>query len=225
MWRGHNREHIFTEHREKLDYLKQLGKGRLDLTEELVDWYAFNIMSNHTHEVGAVKEDEERHSFKAGIKELGNWMRRAHSCFGQGYNRRHNRQGKVAYDRAKTCEIENKYHVLRVMFYSDANPVRAGMVSHPSKYPYSSYNYYAYGIETEYTQQLTPPEAYMELGESPAERQSKYRQLCDEYLREQGLIEDDPSNEMESRFIGSAVWQHVRRTAARTSARARAAPS
>ena len=225
MWRGHNREHIFAENREKLDYLEQLGTARTELTEDRIDWYAFNIMNNHTHELGGIKKDKETGSYNLGIEELGNWMRRAHGCFGAGYNKRHARQGKVAYDRPKTCEIEDKYQVLRVMFYSDANPVRAGIVAHPSKYPFSSYHYYAHGTESDITAHLTPPEAYLELGRTPEERQRKYRQLCDEYLREQGLIDDDPSKEMEAPFIGSTIWRHVRRAAAREAEKARAAPS
>ena len=100
---------------------------------------------NHTHETGGIQLGENKKSYLCGIRELGNWMRRAHSRFGAGYNRRHNRQGKVAYDRPKTSEIENDQQVLRVMFYGDVNPVRAGMVSHPSKYGFSSYKYYACG--------------------------------------------------------------------------------
>ena len=57
------------------------------------------------------------------------------------------------------------------------------------------------------------------------ERQQKYRQLCDQYLREQGLIDDDPSKEMEARFIGNSAWCKRRRDEVREGEKARAAPS
>src|SRR5512145_2926195 len=124
-------------------------------------------------------------------------MRNGHSRFGQQYNRRHDRQGKVAYDRPKTKEIDSHEGVLQVMFYGDANPVRAGMVSHPSRYPHSSYRFYAYGEENETTKHLTPPPAYLALGPTPSARQHKYRSLCDAYLRREGLLDDRPSEEVD----------------------------
>jgi len=172
-------------------------------------------MGNHTHETGGIQLGENKKSYLCGIRELGNWMRRAHSRFGARYNRRHNRQGKVAYDRPKTSEIENEHQVLRVMFYGDVNPVRAGMVSHPSKYAFSSYKYYACGEKSIYAQHLTPPRGYLKLGKTSEARQRRYRQLCDEYMREAGLIADSPSEEMEARFIGAVAWREQRQPTVR----------
>ena len=83
-----------------------------------------------------------------------------------------------------------------MMFYGDANPVKAGMVSHPSRYQYSSYHYYAYGKKNRFSERLTPPPEYLALGKTPAERQKRYRERCDEYLRAQGLIDDRPKQEV-----------------------------
>jgi putative transposase len=226
MWRAHNGEYVFSDNREKVDYLRQLVEGIKEETKNLIDWYSYCIMTTHPHEVLGINKSGTDDDFIPGIEELGNWMRRGHSRFGARYNKRKNRKGKVACERPKTCEIENKYQVLRVMFYGDANPVRAGMVSHPSQYPFSSYRFYAYGEENEFTKYLTPPPAYLELGNTPVERQRKYRQLCDEYLRECELLDDEPSEEMECRFIGNSVWVDARRTAVRKAleAQSRASP-
>ncbi|MBN2845002.1 MAG: hypothetical protein JXQ25_03325, partial [Deltaproteobacteria bacterium] len=135
-----------------------------DKISSYVSWHSFCFMGTHPHETGRLHFEQGREScFKA----LGNWMRNAHSRFGQGYNRRHHRQGKVAYDRPKTNEIDADGGLLDVMFYSDANPVKAGMVSHPSQYRYSSYRYYAYGEKNRLTHALTPPPEYLALGDSP----------------------------------------------------------
>ena len=66
------------------------------------------------------------------------------------------------------------------------------MVSPPSRYQHSSHRYYAYGEGSEATEGLTPPPAYQRLGRTAKERQKKYRQRCDQYLRRVGLIDDRP---------------------------------
>ena len=111
------------------------------------------------------------------------------------------------------------------MFYIDANPVRAGIVSHPSKYPVSSYQFYAYGKKSRITQHLNPPRAYLDLGKTAEARQRKYRQLCDQYLGEAGLMDDNPSKEMEALFIGTDLWRQARRSMMNSAQKARAAPS
>ncbi len=197
MWRGHNREHVLENNFEKEAYLKHLEDTFTDELKQHVQWYSFCLMGNHTHETGDVSPRAPAEcDLKSNIQALGNWMRNAHSRFGAEYNRRHNRLGKVAYDRPKTTEVEAS-RLLQVMFYGDANPVRAGMVSHPSRYRYSSYRYYAYGESNGHTAKLTPPQAYLELGKTPKQRQRRYRQLCDDYLRREGLIDDAPSEEVE----------------------------
>jgi putative transposase len=205
-WRGHNREYVLDDAMEKHDYLSRLGAAISAETTQKVKWHSFCLMGNHTHETGSVAYDKNEGNFISGIAELGNWMRRGHAAFGAAYNARHNRQGKVAYDRPATREVEDDTHLLKVMFYGDANPVRAGMVSHPSKYHFSTWHFYAYGKKSRYTKYLTPPKAYLSLGKTAKERQKKYRSLCDAYLREAGLIEDQGTNEMESPFIGSTTW-------------------
>jgi putative transposase len=193
MWRGHNREPVFEDPDDKLSYVRSLGKTYTPEIRERVEWYSICLMTNHTHECGRAKLVPDA---GAGIEPLSHWMRNAHSRFGAAFNRKHHRQGKVAYDRPKTTEVEDAEAVLQVMFYGDANPVRAGMVSHPSRYRYSSYGLYACGTRSELTEDLTPPPAYLALGDTAEERQRRYRELCDLYLRKQGLINDRPDEDV-----------------------------
>ena len=200
MWRGHNREHVLASHTDKSSYLNSL---RITLTAAIaayVVWHSYCLMGNHAHETGRLLL---KGRMRRCLKALGDWMRNAHSRFGMAYNRRNRRQGKVAYDRPKTKEIDAKGGLLRVMFYGDANPVAVGMVSHPSRYPYSSYRYYAYGKGDEITEALTPPPEYVALGSTPVERQKKYRELCDAYLREVGLLNDMPPGDADLAAIES----------------------
>jgi len=203
MWRGHNREAVLEGDVEKKAYLKHLRDTYTDDIKKTVQWHSYCLMNNHPHETGRVLHDDEG-ELDGCVHTLGNWMRNAHSRFGSEYNRRHNRQGKVAYDRPKTKEVGDEEGLLQVMFYGDANPMRAGLVSHPSHYRFSSHRFYAYGEKTEDTKCLTLPPAYLELGKTPEQRQKRYRQLCDLYLRNAGLIKDRPNEEV-SEPIGDLV--------------------
>ena len=64
--------------------------------------------------------------------------------------------------------------------------MRAGMVEHPSEYPWSSYHYNALGEENEF---LTPHTLYRRLGRNKIERQKAYRQLFRHRIPEKTLEE------------------------------------
>jgi len=72
------------------------------------------------------------------------------------------------------------------MRYIELNPVRAGIVSHPSDYVWSSYRSNAMSHVNEV---LQPHELYLLLGATPPARQSAYRDLFRHAL-DQSLVED-----------------------------------
>lgn len=170
-----------------------LEKGN---TKDFIQINAYCLMDNHSHELN--------HYLESSIY-LSDYMRRSHSQFGRVFNDLNNRSGKVAESRPKTPLIEDWEHLMRVHFYIEANPVRAGKIplEKLKNYKYCSYRYYAYGIEDEYTKMLTPPEWYLALGKTARERQKKYRKLFAAYLREQGLIAPPGFSKD---FIGSPFW-------------------
>jgi len=59
---------------------------------------------------------------------------------GQEYNQRKNRKGVFWEDRYHATAVEKGDHLLRCLVYIDLNMVRAGVVGHPSKWPFSGYN-------------------------------------------------------------------------------------
>lgn len=189
-------------------YLKCLQDAFCEDTQNHVQLHAIVIMGNHPHELGRLKRTPSG-KLEEGIKALSRWMRRAHGRYGLWYNRKHQRQGKVAYDRPKTKEVEPGAGVLRTMLYLDLNPVRAGLVGHPSRYAYSTHRYYAYGVKNALCKGLTPPAEYLALGATPAERQRRYRSICDAYMREFGLIEDAPDESEDASTLSGEV-DHVR---------------
>ena len=195
-WQGHNGEKVLNTDAQKHQYLTQLCRRKTEEISKHVQWYSYCIMNNHPHEIGRVGWNPTiKNAKEKGVKALGNWMRNSHSVFGRWYNVSMERKGKVSCERPKTTQIASFSQVLNAMFYSDANPVKAGIVSHPSKYKWSSYNFYAYGIRNEFTDSLDMPEAYLALGKTPEQRQRSYRSLMTAYLRKNGLLFDIPDSD------------------------------
>jgi putative transposase len=145
------------------------------------------------------------------------------------FNRVFNRSGKVANERPKTPLIGGTESEMRVHFYIEANPIRAGMVKLEKLryFFWNSYRLYAHGIVDAWTKHLTPPQWYVDLGNTPEERQRAYRVLFRKYL-EQVTVS---WTQFLSHFIGDAVWvrkmeAHLKEQLyARTLAIARASPT
>jgi putative transposase len=57
----------------------------------------------------------------------------------QEYNLRKNRKGAFWEDRYHATAVESEHHLLRCLVYIDLNMVRAGVVSHPSEWPFGGY--------------------------------------------------------------------------------------
>lgn len=59
---------------------------------------------------------------------------------GQEYNQRKDRKGAYWEDRYHATAVESGGHLARCIVYLDTNMVRAGVVSHPSKWRFCGYN-------------------------------------------------------------------------------------
>ena len=58
----------------------------------------------------------------------------------QEYNLRKKRKGAFWEDRYHATAVQDDDHLIRCMVYIDLNMVRAGVVSHPSEWPFCGYN-------------------------------------------------------------------------------------
>jgi REP element-mobilizing transposase RayT len=59
---------------------------------------------------------------------------------GQEYNQRKRRKGAFWEDRYHATAVESGSHLIKCLVYIDLNMVRAGVVQHPSEWPFSGYN-------------------------------------------------------------------------------------
>lgn len=199
MWRAHNREFLLQDHREKLHYLRALRDDYLNnCTPEQFQLHGYSLMDNHGHINGSIGEDHIHYS---------DHMRRAHSRFGLGFNKRHDRLGKVAADRPKIKASEDERYARQVMLYDLFNPVRAGIIPTPIHIKwrlFSTARYMALGEENEFTCMITLPDWYLDLGDTPAARQRRFRQLLDEYAQRAGLKKDPKM--ARGNFVGGDGW-------------------
>ena len=91
------------------------------------------------------------------------------------------------------------------MRYIELNPVRAGMVAHPSEYPWSSYYCNALGKGNAL---ITPPQEYERMGNTAAERQKNYQVLFQSSL-DQEILKDIRDATNKSWVLGDAKFKEL----------------
>ena len=171
--RGNNRNVIFAAEMDYQFYLDKLGElsRRLDC-----DLHAYVLMANHVHLLITPHTEE-------GISKL---MQSLGRYYVQFFNYTYSRTGTLWEGRYRATLVDSERYLLTCMRYIELNPVRAGIVEHSSKYPYSSYRHNALGKENGL---LTPHRLYRRLGATPAERQAAYRALFRAHIPEATLRE------------------------------------
>ncbi|MEX0584557.1 MAG: transposase [Natronospirillum sp.] len=126
--------------------------------------HAFVLMTNHVHLL--VTPASER-----GVSQM---MQAQGRKYVQYFNFTYGRTGTLWEGRYKSTLVDADNYLLTVYRYIELNPVRAGMVSHASEYPWSSYRGNALGKPV---QLLKPHELYQQLGRTQSDRQTAYREL------------------------------------------------
>jgi putative transposase len=90
------------------------------------------------------------------------------------FNKQYQRTGTLWEGRFKSSIVETENYLLRCYRYIELNPVRAGMVSDPAEYKWSSYQCNALGKQSDL---LTPHDEYLKLSNNVDARQRNYRDL------------------------------------------------
>jgi len=80
-----------------------------------------------------------RKRFTYRMHDLGEFMKGLLQRFTQWFNRAHSRTGRLWEDRFKSLIVEDGAAAKTISAYIDLNPVRAGMVTDPADYRWSSY--------------------------------------------------------------------------------------
>ena len=128
--RGNGRADIFLEDSDREAFIDVLAK-----TVEKYNWlcHAFCLIDNHYHLIIETPDPN-----------LSLGMRQLNGVYTQTFNRVHSRVGHVFQGRYKAILVEKGSHLLELCRYVVLNPVRAGMVSKPDAWRWSSYKSTAY---------------------------------------------------------------------------------
>jgi putative transposase len=171
--RGNNRCDIF---RADKDYACFLAFLRDAAREYRLDVHSYTLMTNHFHLVATPRL----------ATAVSMAMQVAQSRYVGYFNRRYSRTGTLFEGPFKSMFIDSETYWFTCMRYVELNPIRAGLVSEPADYRWSSYRANALGLEDDL---IVPHPLYVALGKSPASRQHGWRELCREALSSEQLFE------------------------------------
>lgn len=171
--RGNNRCDIF---RAPKDYSFFLGALHDAAVTYQLDVHSYTLMTNHFHLIVTPRI----------AKALSLTMQVSGARYVRYFNRRYSRTGTLFEGPFKSMWIDSEAYWFSCMRYVELNPVRAGLVSNPADYRWSSYRANALGIED---QLVVPHPLYLESGRTPSDRQHYWRGLCREALPSDQLFE------------------------------------
>jgi len=159
--RGNNKAACFVDERDYRLYL-----SLLDELSPLYqcDVHAYVLMTNHVHLLFTPRTIDGPSLL---MKYLG-------QRFVQYMNRKHGRSGRLFEGRFRSCVVDSDTYLLACQRYIEMNPVRAGMVNHPSHYRWSSYRTNAEGLPSDF---IVPHELHLALGADREARLRGYRAL------------------------------------------------
>jgi len=160
MQRGHNRQICFTSNADIAAYAHWLAEGALKYNVAIHGWV---FMTNHIHLLMTPDTD-------SAISQLMQYLGRLYVRY---FNYTYSRSGSLFEDRFKSSLIQDDLYLINCLLYIELNPVRAGMVTDPGNYRWSSY--VAHGLGNQVAM-LTPHPLYLSLGDDQITRMKRYRE-------------------------------------------------
>lgn len=164
--RGNNRVDIFRDDDDRLFYLRRLGAAS---RKHGCAIHAYVLMSNHVH---LLMSPASTSSVAGTIQSVGR-------SYVQVFNRRYERTGTLWEGRYRATLVDSDSYLLACMRYVELNPVRAGIVSEPSRFRWSSYRHNAMGVGDDL---VTPHPVWVNLAGVDRDRRNAYRQLFEHPL-------------------------------------------
>jgi len=161
--RGNNKGRLFHGREDFEELLKIAGEY---LSKYPIQIHHYCLMTNHAHFL--IKSESP-----VGLSKYMHGIQRAYHHY---YRKNHTHFGHLFQGRYRSLSIETEGYLLDCGRYIERNPVRAKMISDPKDWPYSSYNFYAYGQSNDL---IAESVMYRGLADSPENRQSLYRQYVE----------------------------------------------
>lgn len=159
--RGNNRQAIVSNDVDREVLMDLLGENA---RKQRVALNAYVLMDNHFHVLLTPETSE-------GVPLMMQAVGRSYVRY---FNDRHRRTGTLWEGRYKSTLIQTERYLLACMVYLDLNPVRAGMVSDPKQYSWSSHRHFTGQTQDK---RVTPHPLYWALGNTPFAREAAYTEM------------------------------------------------
>ncbi len=159
--RGNNREPIFASKGDHVFFLDLLVRA---IRKHGLSVHAYVLMTNHVH---LLLTPARKESAPKALQSIGRH-------YVQYFNRVRGRSGTLWEGRYRATVVDSERYLLTCMRYIELNPVRAGLVTHPQQYLWSSYRANALGAADAV---VAPHELYARLGKLEEARLAAYRDL------------------------------------------------
>jgi putative transposase len=173
--------HVVQRGNDRLDCFRRDGDYMLyhthlrELAEQLgCSVHAYCLMTNHVH---LLLTPPAADALAALMRNLG-------QRYVQRFNRAYKRTGTLWEGRFRSFPVDSARYVLACYRYIEQNPLRAGMVTAPAEYPWSSYHANA-GLRADPL--VTPHAEYLALSADPPKRALAYRELVEGTLAQDDL--------------------------------------
>lgn len=140
------------------------------------DVHAYTLMSNHVH---LIVTSQLEKGLSATMKNVG-------ETYVRYFNRRYQRTGGLYEGRFRSFPIDTERYWFTCMRYVELNPTRAGIVTGPADYRWSSHRFHACG---EPNNLIVPHPLYLALGNCASVRQRCWMAICGEALPAEQLAE------------------------------------
>jgi putative transposase len=157
--RGNNRADVFGDDGDRLAFLDTLAKAKQKYPFRLL---GYCLMTNHFHLLLSPEAGQSISRILQSVTVAHTWR----------YHKRHQTLGHVWQGRFKSPVVQDDGHLLIVLRYIEANPLRAGLVDDLAAYPWSSFPAHGLGRPDPL---LDPVPLLDELGRTPRERQARWR--------------------------------------------------
>ncbi|MDZ7828278.1 MAG: transposase [Halofilum sp. (in: g-proteobacteria)] len=199
--RGNNRQPCFGATEDFAAYAHWLREASERFE---VSVHAWVFMTNHVHLLATPERPD-------GISRMMQHLGRLYVRY---FNHQYGRSGTLWEGRFKSCLVQDSEYLLHCYRYIELNPVRAGMVSDPADYRWSSYRVNALGVPSGL---CTPHPEYLALG-NDSDRLAAYRRLFRADLDEEPIADIRRATE---RGLALGDERFVREMEARTGTRLR----
>jgi putative transposase len=124
--RGNQKQSIFLQNPDFDNYLKILKHYKKKYNFKL---FGYCLMPNHVHMILEPRQPVELAKLMQGLTQT----------YASWFNAKYKKGGHLWQGRFKSMIIVKDNYFLECIYYIEVNPVRAGLVSSPSDYPWSSY--------------------------------------------------------------------------------------